>query len=103
LNGASTEGLGSQVEQGLGLFLGIMMAFIFEWRTALVALGISPPLLITNIIFAKLAQGMTENEDKQTKEANAMISDSIINQKTIASFGNQHLIVEHVSNLLEKK
>lgn len=103
LNGASTEGLGSQVEQSLGLMLGILMSFIFEWRTALVALGISPPLMITNIIMAKIAVGMTETGDTSTKEANAMISDSIVNQKTIASFGHQHLIVDHVNKLLSLK
>ena len=35
LNGASTEGLSSVIETSFGLLGGIVLAFFFDWRTAL--------------------------------------------------------------------
>lgn len=42
LNGAATESLSTIIESIFGLFGGIIIAFFFEWRTTLVALGLSP-------------------------------------------------------------
>ena len=96
LNGASTEGAGSQLEAMLGLLLGLVLSFVFEWKMALLALAISPPLLITNIFLAKMQTGLVDTNDKDTKVMQVMISDAVTNQKTVASFGFQHLLVNHI-------
>ncbi len=42
LNGASTGGTSVMVESMFGLVAGIVLAFYFSWRMALVALGVAP-------------------------------------------------------------
>ena len=77
LNGASTEGMGTQVETTLGLFMSIGLAAYFSWQMALVALAASPMLVISNYVLNKLQGGYTGDDDKSSKEANGIISDTI--------------------------
>ena len=53
LNGASTEGLGTQVETYLGLVLAIALASYFNYMIALISLVVSPFLMISNIVMTK--------------------------------------------------
>lgn len=54
LNGASTEGLGTQIETYLGLVLAICLSAYFNWRMALVSLVVSPLLMVSNIVMTKV-------------------------------------------------
>ena len=101
LNGASTEAISTIIETMVGLLGGVIIAFFYEWRTALVALGLSPFLTISNAIQVKLQMGFTEMQEGPLKEANLIISDSISNYKTVASFGHEALIVETLQNKLQ--
>ena len=54
LNGVSAESLGTQLEAFFGLVLGIVLSFIFSWRTTLVALACVPFIIIGNLIMNKV-------------------------------------------------
>ena len=101
LNGASTEAISTIIETSFGLLGGIALSFVYEWRTALVALGLAPFLTISNAIQVKLQMGFTELQEGPLKEANLIISDSISNYKTVASFGHEELIVDTLKNKLK--
>ena len=90
------------MEAMLGLLLGLVLSFVFEWKMALLALAISPPLLVTNIFLAKMQTGLVDTDDKGNKEMQSMISDAIVNYQTVASFGHQHLIADYINEMLRK-
>jgi ABC-type multidrug transport system fused ATPase/permease subunit len=58
INGASTEGLGSQLEAFFSLIIGIGIGFIFSWKVALVCFGMMPVLVIGAMINGKMQTGV---------------------------------------------
>ena len=56
-------------------------------------------LVLGPIIGGKIQKGATEQAGTQTKEANLLCGDAIINFKTIQSFGHNDLIVKKYEEL----
>lgn len=50
---------------------------------------------------AKFQQGMSNESDSAAKEANMLAGDSIINYRTVASFGNEDKLIADFDRLLE--
>jgi len=94
LNGASTEGLSTVIETWIGLVGGLIMALIFEWRTALSAICVIPFFICSAVIQVQLQTGFTESQEGALKKANLLISDAISNYKTVASFGHEYLLTD---------
>jgi ABC-type multidrug transport system fused ATPase/permease subunit len=57
LNGVSTESMGVAMESAMGMLVGIVLGFIFCWPVALIALGISPFMMLGAMINAKVQKG----------------------------------------------
>lgn len=51
------------------LIAGVVIAFIYEWRTALVALGLLPLLIIGGIIEMGFTTGFSDKTDKVYKDS----------------------------------
>jgi len=101
VNGASSESIGSMIEAFLQLAVGIILAFFFEWRISLVMLGVAPIITISSFIQTKIKQGATVAGELNLKESNSLVSDCILNNITVASFGHEYLIVDKYKELLE--
>ena len=69
------------------LATGITVAFYFSWRLACVALGCVPIMIIGSMIDMTVQFGASDKVDPMLKDVNKMAGDSIINYKTVASFG----------------
>lgn len=99
LNGLTTETLGSMAESFLSLAAGIAAAAYYEWRMALVCLGLTPftvfgAILMARLTFSKASGGKSADNSKLDKEqmdpyekSNALLSDVILNYRTVISFG----------------
>jgi len=64
LNGASTEALSAYAEAFSSMIGGIIIAFIFSWKVALVAIGVAPFMIIGGVIGAKIDAQNAGNDDK---------------------------------------
>lgn len=105
LNGVSSEGMGAQIEGTVAALTGTVMAFIFSWPLALCTLGILPIFLICGVIEQKAdqenmmdmaaAEGSEDMElSDDVKMSKLLCSDAITNYKTVASFGNDQVLIE---------
>jgi ABC-type multidrug transport system fused ATPase/permease subunit len=56
LNGASTEAFGVIAEAMSSMIGGIILAFIFSWKVALVAIAMTPFMIVGAIIGSKIDQ-----------------------------------------------
>ena len=101
LNGVSSEAIGSNIEMTLSLFIALGIAFGYSWRMALVALGMTPFLLFGNMMNAKFQSGVIVTSEENFKEANKIVSDALVNAKTVASFGHEELIIQNYHSRLE--
>jgi ABC-type multidrug transport system fused ATPase/permease subunit len=94
LNGLSTETINSILEGVFGFVIGIILACIFTWQMALITLGFTPFVFVGIIIQAnlqwKVKTGMKGKEGEDVDyytESNALLSDVIMNYRTVISFG----------------
>lgn len=103
LNGITQEGTAAAIEGGVALLWSICVAFYFSWPMALVCLITTPAVLISGAIAAKADMeqntGMKEDEasfDKSDdlKQSQRLADDSILNYKTVASFGNDQILID---------
>jgi len=61
---------------------------------------LTPVLVIGNMIGMKFQNGLTEESSEGLKEANLLCGDSIVNFRTVQSFGNTQLVVEKFKSFL---
>jgi len=58
INGAATEGLGSQFEAVFALLVGIILAFIFQWKVTLVCFACVPIMAVSGYLQGKMQAGL---------------------------------------------
>jgi ATP-binding cassette subfamily B (MDR/TAP) protein 1 len=104
LNGVSSEGVGVQIEGTVAVLTGMIGAFVLSWPLALCTIGLLPIFLICGAIEQKADQENMMNMEAQegseemeqsddVKESKLLCADSIANYKTVASFGNDELLI----------
>lgn len=101
LNGASTEGLAVMVESFFALVVGMALGFSFSWKVSLVALGVTPFMMLGGFINAKFQQGMSDFDQAAFKDANLLAGDAITNYRTVSSFGYDDLLLKEYDRLIE--
>eukprot|EP00347_Sterkiella_histriomuscorum_P020418 403337881 len=113
LNGLTSEVIASLLEAFLCLFVGITLCFIFTWRMALVALAATPFVIAGGVIMSNLQWKLRRRQQGAVRvkgrcdpyeQANALLSDMLINYKTVISFGekNVEFVMDRFDSLLEE-
>ena len=74
------------------LIAGATIAFIYEWRTSLVATGLLPLMIIAGVIQMAFTQGFSDQTDKVFKNSSSIITESMNNIRTVTSFGSEDII-----------
>lgn len=94
MNGASTEGTAVIMESLFAMIVGISIGFSFNWKISLVALGCVPFMVLGGAVNSKFQTGYSNVDEENTyKSANLLAGDSILNYRTVASFGHDNLII----------
>lgn len=101
LNGASTEGLAVIFESSFGMIVGIAIGFSYSWKISLVALACVPFMILGGAINTKFQTGYSNIDEESYKDANLLAGDSILNYRTVASFGHDDLIVKEYDRMIE--
>lgn len=110
VRGLSTETVSIYLEAILGIVIGLIIAFRFTWQMALVALAGAPFVVVGGVMMSRTqmkSAAQTANADKSVedayKEANALLSDIIMNYRTIIGFGHKNieLLMAKYDKLLE--
>ena len=108
LNGVSSDGLAVQVEGGVAVLFAIIFSFVVSWPMALVGIGALPIIIIAGSIVAKADQEnmMNVKQDESSddvpddiKASQILCSDSIQNYKTVASFGNDQILLDEYERI----
>jgi len=115
LTGASSEGTASIVEATAAFVWGLVLAFIFSWPIAVIGLVAGPILCIgsylqeksnNDMYFESSVEAEVENKNSksnQLRQADLLVSDLILNYKTVASFGNDNVVIGEYAELLRAK
>ena len=80
---------------------GLTIGFIYDWRLTLISLGFIPFIVTAFVIAKDSVRAVTKKKDNRTDiEAGAMLSECVINTKTIFSFNFQQPAVDMYLGLL---
>lgn len=101
VNGLTTEAIGIMVEAALGLTISCLICFFFSWQLAIIVTILSPFMVLGGLGMAKL-QFNQEAVDDSYKQANSLLSDMILNYRTVIAFGpkNLDMILDRYAQLL---
>ncbi|CDW89499.1 abc transporter [Stylonychia lemnae] len=114
LKGLTSQTYSSLLEAILCLGIGVVLSFIYTWKMALVALAISPLIIAGGIAQQLIIWNSAKNSNKQSvkdtgkldpyDKANALLSDIIINYRTVLSFGEKNIefLIQKYDDLLEE-
>jgi len=90
VNGLTTDSISVILEAVLGLALSCAVLYFFCWQLALVATFASPFMVMGGLGISKL-QFATKSTDDAYKQANSLLSDLIINYRTVISLGEKNM------------
>ncbi|CAI2366845.1 unnamed protein product [Moneuplotes crassus] len=103
LNGASTESVAVMFQSFTGLLVGVALAFFFEWRISLVAIGVAPIMMLSAAINTKVKASNMVVTQKGEVKVNSTVSDTIVNYTTVASFANESILIDKYQKILASK
>ena len=80
--------------------VGLVLGFYYEWRLTLMNLCFIPFIIIARVFVNRTRHGGREGDKKMNIEAGSVLSECVINTKTIYSFNFQKPAVEMYLNIL---
>lgn len=90
------------VFNGIGAFMtGIIIALIHSWQIALLAVGLSPILVLGQYLQTKIHTGFSNTDDAYT-DAGAIVMETTINMRTVASFCNEEAFIKKFNDKIQK-
>jgi ATP-binding cassette, subfamily B (MDR/TAP), member 1 len=92
INGLITTFLAISIQSATTLIAGVIIALIYEWRTALVALALLPIMVIAGIVQMSFTEGFSDKTDKVYKESSSLITESMNHIRTVLSFGSEDIV-----------
>ncbi len=85
------------------LIIGLVLGFYYDWRLSLINLGFFPLIMFNSVMQFKIQSGYTNADQKTEVEAGAILSESVINTKTIFSYNMQSTVVNLYKEILDRK
>ncbi|CAI2356227.1 unnamed protein product [Caenorhabditis sp. 36 PRJEB53466] len=100
------EGIGDKLGvliRGLVMFLtGIVVSFFYEWRLALVMMGIGPICCICMSLMSRTMSSFTSKELSGVGKAGSIAEESLMGVRTVQAFNGQEEMVEKYTTELGK-
>ena len=100
VNGLATTYIAVMIQNVATLISGLTIAFIYEWRTSLVALGLIPFLILGGAVQMIVTTGYSETTDAAYKDSSNLITEAMNNIRTVTSFGDEDIIQRKYSSRL---
>lgn len=100
VQGATGSRIGSIVQAGSVIFIGIGISFYYNWKMTLVASVSIPIVLISIVMEARLVEKSNMKEKLAMENATKMAVEAIGNIRTVASLGQEpHVLKRYISEI----
>lgn len=100
LNGVVLAMVGVSIQSAMSLVIGLALGFVYEWRLSLIASAFMPFIILAGILQSKLRKGLIQADEKLDAEAGSVLSEAVINTKTIYSYNMQKGVLKMYHNIL---
>lgn len=104
IEGAATEGSAMSLQTMFAMLISIGAAFYYSWRLALFSFAFVPVMILGSVMQMKYDPVIGEHvkeQDAQTK-ADLIVSDCIMNYRTVQSFGSDDIVMEEYEEALNE-
>lgn len=103
LNGMTSETYGVAIEATMGLVISCAMCLFFSWQVGLIAIILSPMMVFGGFFMSSFQWSQGKVDDAYI-ESNALLSDIIMNYRTIISLGQKNVdfILDKYYGLLDE-
>ncbi|XP_049836465.1 multidrug resistance protein homolog 49-like isoform X2 [Schistocerca gregaria] len=95
VQGATGLRIGTMVQAISTLFVGAVIALVYTWKLALVAMVSVPIVFGATFLEAKIMQGGGLDEKKKLEQATKVAVEAISNIRTVASLGQEQSFINH--------
>lgn len=102
VNTVTTTTVSIMIQNVSTLISGIIIAFVHEWRTALVALGLLPLMIIAGAIQMAFSTGFSDKTDAAYKDSSNLIMEAMVNIRTVSSFGYEGIVAKRYDEKMEE-
>lgn len=102
VQGATGSRLGSIVQAGATIIIGIIVSFFYSWKMTLVACTCFPAVLAGIVMEARLVESSNVKEKNAIENATKMAVEAISNIRTVASLGQEVHILNRYSKEIDK-
>jgi len=102
INGVALTIIGQLIQTSVTLILGISLAMIYQWKLCLINICFMPLIIGNYIIQFKIQKGSNNSNESVEIESSSILSESVVNTKTIFSYNYADKVVEHYGNVITK-
>lgn len=102
VNGLTATFMSILIQNIATLTAGIVVALVFEWRTALFSMGMLPLMIIVGMISQNRKSGFSDKTDEIYKESSNLIVECMSNIRTVESFGYEDIVLRKYDQKLEE-
>ncbi|CDW87364.1 abc transporter [Stylonychia lemnae] len=113
LNGLTGETISNILEAILTLVIGGLIALFYHWKMALISIATAPFIMFAGVILQLVIWDRTKSSSQSGKDSavldpydksNALVSDILMNYKTVISFGPKNIekLLQKYASLLEE-
>ncbi len=74
--------------------ISLIFAFTNSWQLTLIVLGLSPLIMVAGAVNMAVIKKMTSKTEETEKFIGSLISDTVVNIRTVKSFGNNKLFLD---------
>ncbi len=100
ISGVATTILGQLLQTSVTLIIGIVVSFVCQWILTLINIAFMPLVIGSYYLQFTLQQGVNDGNKFIDEEAGNILSESVLNSKTIFSYNMQYKIVDIYSNII---
>lgn len=83
------------------LISAIIISFVFEWRSALVALGLLPLMIIAGVMQMAFNSGFSDKTDVAYKDSSNLIMEAMMNIRTVKASNYEKTIIERYDRMMD--
>lgn len=102
VNGLTTTFVGITIQNIVTLIASLLIGFLYEWRTALVTVGLIPIMVLAGVMQMHQSTGFSSETDKAYKDSAILITEAMNNIRTVISFGYENIVLDKYSEKLVK-
>lgn len=77
--------------------ISLIFAFTHSWQLTLIVLGLSPLIMVAGAVNMAVLKKLTSKTEETEKLIGSLISDTVVNIRTVKSFGNNQLFLQKYS------